>query len=255
MNYSKLINKIGFLIIFVCLAVGSVACGRKETEADTAEANREEAKPEIRNLQEGYFGVDDIMFPVPYRMDSTNSDYNPDEMRFHAYMPTQFRGWMDENDDCELRISAYDPTNTEDMSNEDIAHLFRDLYDIRDMDTDGITELVNKIYEIYYVDDEYYLKDQQYIELSGLGIEAVRNIVHVDSSNLDFIKTYFVFKNKLYVVSMERWDNRYERVFPDEQIEIYDNLLQEIVEVEIYNENEDTDMDESDDMDEDFDDE
>jgi hypothetical protein len=247
LNKFRPIKKIGYIILLVCLAVGSVGCGRKETDTDTVEVDQEDTKLEIRNLQEGYFGVHDIMFPVPYRMDSTNSDYNPDEMRFHAYMPTQFRGWMDENDDCELRISAYDPSNTEDMSSEDIAHLFRDLYDIRDMDTDGIVELVNKIYEINYVEDEYYLKDQQYIELSGLGIEAVRNIVHVDyASNLeeDFIKTYFVFKDKLYVVAMDRWENRFERVFPDEEIEIYDSLLQEIVEVEINNDNEDTDMDE-----------
>ncbi len=210
MNYliKQGLKKCGFIIVIFCLALVSFACSKKEDKIETVEA-----KPEIRNLPDGYFGIYEIMFKVPYGNDSVNSDYDVEEMKYKAYMPTSFKGIINGDDHCYLYVDGDDTELPDGLSMDDI------------------TDIIDKTYMIDYKMD-YTILDQEIIELSGIGVQAVQNTVIVKSDlENNFIGTYFVYNNKLYIIKMSRYDSNFSEL----DINEYEKFLTRIEEVYISN--------------------
>lgn len=212
---NKLLKRTGFLILILCLSFVSVACSKNE-KGSNKEATQNDSK-ETKNVQleDGYSGVEEITFPVPYGNDETNSDYDEDDLSFGVTCPSSFSGIIGNDIDCRLYIDAKD---------------ISDVTDTDSMTTDDISDVVKNIYMVTYKMD-FNIVDQKNIELPGLGIKAVQNTLFVKGSAKDFdhndIETYFVYNKKLYKVCI----TRYHSEFSYEEISEYDTLLQGIEKV------------------------
>lgn len=194
--------------MIICLAFGLIACSKKDNDTEKAEATKEKRV----QLKSGYDGVTEIMFPVPLGNKASNSDYDADNIKYRTNCPSSFMGIVGNNVDCKLYIG------------ED------DIEDADSLTTDDIADIVNNMYMIEYKTD-FKVLDQQNVELSGMGREAVQYTVFVKGGSKEFdhnlIGTYFMFNNKLYHAIIERYNSE----FLEREISDYNELLQGIEEV------------------------